>query len=140
MSKILIADDNKQNISMLPDYAKKEGYVVITACDGAEAVELLENEAPDVVLLDVMMPRKDGFEVCREIRRKSNMPVIKSRGRNERVYSNDTAKLFMMHARILYRKIFYYVIPYYGQYKEIKDSVYTKKTQFLTTRYEQLGS
>ena len=64
-TKILIADDNRQITSVLGEYAKKEGYEVHTAADGGEALELFALLKPDIVLLDVMMPKTDGFEVCR---------------------------------------------------------------------------
>lgn len=83
MQKILIADDNKQIISILTEYAKKEGYTAITANDGLETIFKYESEKPDIILLDVMMPKKDGFEVCREIRKKSNVPIIMVTARSE---------------------------------------------------------
>lgn len=83
MYKILIADDNRQIISILSDYAKKDGYTTITAYDGLETIHKFEKENPDIVLLDVMMPQKDGFEVCREIRKKSNVPIIMVTARGE---------------------------------------------------------
>lgn len=83
MYKILIADDNRQIISILSDYAKKDGYITITAYDGLEALYKFEKENPDVVLLDVMMPQRDGFEICREIRKKSNVPIIMVTARSE---------------------------------------------------------
>ncbi|HCJ57725.1 MAG TPA: DNA-binding response regulator, partial [Clostridiaceae bacterium] len=76
MSTILIADDNKQITSILEEYAKKEGYMPKAALDGLEAIELFRKLQPDIVLLDVMMPKMDGFEVCREIRKTSNVPII----------------------------------------------------------------
>lgn len=83
MKKILIADDNKQITSILEEFAKKEGYIPIIALDGADASKKFEEEKPDIVLLDVMMPKKDGFEVCREIRKTSNIPVIMITARGE---------------------------------------------------------
>ena len=83
MPTILIADDNKQISSILEEYAKKEGYTTKTAADGLEAIELFKKTAPDIVLLDVMMPKMDGFEVCREIRKTSNTPVIMITARGE---------------------------------------------------------
>ena len=74
--KVLIVDDNKQITSILEEYAKKEGYETIIALDGEEAIELFNKEDPDIILLDVMMPKKDGFTVCREIREVSNVPII----------------------------------------------------------------
>lgn len=83
MTKILIADDNKQITSILAEYAKKNGYEPIIAFDGEEAINKFETENPDILLLDVMMPIKDGFEVCREIRKTSNVPIIIITARGE---------------------------------------------------------
>ena len=76
MPTILIADDNRQITSILEEYVKKEGFTPFIAFDGQGALELFAKHKPDVVLLDVMMPKVDGFEVCREIRKNSDTPVI----------------------------------------------------------------
>lgn len=83
MAVMLIADDNRQITSILEGYAKNEGYDVKTAYNGREALRNFERFNPDIVLLDVMMPEMDGFEVCREIRRQSNVPVIMITARGE---------------------------------------------------------
>ena len=83
MALMLIADDNRQITSILEGYAKKEGYEVKIAYDGRQALELFKKDNPDIVLLDVMMPIIDGFEVCREIRKTSNVPVIMITARGE---------------------------------------------------------
>lgn len=83
MPTILIADDNRQITSILEEYAKKEGFTPKVALDGSEAIELFQKYQPDIVLLDVMMPKTDGFEVCREIRKTSNVPVIMITARGE---------------------------------------------------------
>ncbi|MBB6713750.1 response regulator transcription factor [Clostridium gasigenes] len=83
MIKILIADDNKQITSILEEYSKSQGYAPIIALDGLEAITKFIEEKPDVVLLDVMMPKKDGFDVCRDIRKISNVPVIMVTARGE---------------------------------------------------------
>lgn len=83
MLKLLIADDNKQITSILQEYAKKEGYEPHIAFDGHEALELFHKLQPDLILLDVMMPKIDGFEVCREIRKSSNIPIIMITARGE---------------------------------------------------------
>lgn len=80
---MLIADDNKQITSILKEYAKNDGYEVITAYDGKEALEAFKMHNPDIILLDVMMPLMDGFEVCREIRKLSNVPIIMITARGE---------------------------------------------------------
>lgn len=83
MATMLIADDNKQITSILEEYAKKEGYKVKIAYNGESALEAFNKYNPDIMLLDVMMPMMDGFEVCREIRKISNAPVIMITARGE---------------------------------------------------------
>ena len=83
MPTILIADDNKQITSILEEYAKKDGFTAKIAFDGLEALDLFQKSKPDIVLLDVMMPQMDGFEVCREIRKHSNVPIIMITARGE---------------------------------------------------------
>ena len=83
MEKILIADDNLQITKILSEFAKKEGYEPIAAYDGDQALEWFEKEHFVMILLDVMMPKKDGFEVCREIRKVSNIPIIMITARGE---------------------------------------------------------
>ncbi|NLK65077.1 MAG: response regulator transcription factor [Tissierellia bacterium] len=83
MPIMLIADDNRQITSILEEYAKKEGYEVKIAYNGRQALEAIDKHKPDIVLLDVMMPLIDGFEVCRRIRKVSNVPVIMITARGE---------------------------------------------------------
>lgn len=83
MFTILIADDNQQITSILSEYSKNAGYTPLLAYDGEEALFLFETQHPDVLLLDVMMPKKDGFEVCRDIRKVSNVPIIMITARGE---------------------------------------------------------
>lgn len=93
MSYLMVADDNQQIVSILTEYAKKEGFDVISASDGQDALSLFEQTNPELILLDVMMPKKDGFEVCREIRKKSNVPIIMITARGEdydRIMGLDT--------------------------------------------------
>ncbi|MGG3561528.1 response regulator YycF [Neobacillus rhizosphaerae] len=74
--KILVVDDEKPIADILQFNLKKEGYVVYCAYDGNEALELVEEIQPDLILLDIMLPLRDGMEVCREIRKKYEMPII----------------------------------------------------------------
>jgi DNA-binding response OmpR family regulator len=83
MQYILIADDNHDITDVLSTYSKKEGYEPVVANDGEEALRLFEHYNPVAVLLDVMMPKEDGYEVCRKIRAKSNVPVILITARGE---------------------------------------------------------
>lgn len=80
---MLIADDNRQIVSILEEYAKKEGFAVTTSFDGQGALEKALSMDFDMILLDVMMPGMDGFTVCREIRRQSNVPIIMITARGE---------------------------------------------------------
>jgi DNA-binding response OmpR family regulator len=80
---MLIADDNRQITSILEEYAKKEGYDVKIAYNGRQALDTFDKHKPDIVLLDVMMPIIDGFEVCRRIRKVSNVPLIMITARGE---------------------------------------------------------
>jgi two-component system, OmpR family, response regulator VicR len=74
--RILVVDDEKPIADILQFNLKKEGYEVICAYDGAEALQKVEEVTPDLILLDIMLPQKDGMEVCREIRKKYDMPII----------------------------------------------------------------
>lgn len=83
MQYILIADDNPDITDVLSEYTKKEGYEAVLAADGEEALKLFEKYSPAAVLLDVMMPKMDGYAVCREIRKTSDVPVILITARGE---------------------------------------------------------
>lgn len=74
--KILVVDDEKPIADILQFNLKKEGYEVHCAYDGNEALEKVEEIMPDLILLDIMLPQRDGMEVCREIRKKYEMPII----------------------------------------------------------------
>ena len=76
LGKILIADDDRNIAELLRLYLEKEGYTTELAADGEEAVAKFNADTPDLVLLDIMMPKLDGWQVCREIRKKSNCPII----------------------------------------------------------------
>jgi DNA-binding response OmpR family regulator len=76
---VLIADDEPNILISLEYLMKREGYRVVVAHDGQEACELIERERPDLVLLDVMMPKKTGFDVCHEVRANEafkTMPIL----------------------------------------------------------------
>ena len=74
--KILVCDDDKNICELLRLYLAKEGYIVRIANDGQEAIDTFHSERPDLVLLDVMMPKADGWQVCKEIRKTSDCPII----------------------------------------------------------------
>lgn len=75
-NKVLIVDDEANICELIRLYVEKEGYNAIIASDGAKAVEKFMQEKPDMVLLDIMLPVKDGWQVCREIRAVSDAPII----------------------------------------------------------------
>ncbi|MDK2808354.1 MAG: hypothetical protein PWP24_1089 [Clostridiales bacterium] len=83
MQHILIADDNEDITDILATYAEKEGFSPLIASDGEMAFRLFHEHRPAVVLLDVMMPKEDGYEVCRKIRSESNVPIILITARGE---------------------------------------------------------
>ena len=83
MQYILIADDNNDITDILSVYVKKEGYEPIIAKDGVMAEDMFFKYEPAAVLLDVMMPFKDGYEVCKSIRQKSAVPIILITARGE---------------------------------------------------------
>ena len=76
MKKILVVDDEKPISDIIKFNMVKEGYEVVTAFDGREALEMFEAERPDILILDLMLPELDGLEVARTIRKTSNVPII----------------------------------------------------------------
>ncbi len=76
IKKILVVDDDKNICELLNLYLKKEGYEVVFAYDGSEAVTVAKNENPNLILLDVMMPVINGWEACKLIRQFSSVPII----------------------------------------------------------------
>ena len=76
MKKILVVDDEKPISNIIKFNLKKEGYDVYTAYDGKEALQKVEEVNPDLILLDLMLPKIDGLEVAREVRKTHNMPII----------------------------------------------------------------
>ena len=83
MYNVLIADDNLQIVSILKEYCKKNNFNVTLAHDGEEILEKIRNNKFDIVLLDIMMPKKNGFDVCKEVRTFSNVPIIMITARGE---------------------------------------------------------
>jgi two-component system, OmpR family, alkaline phosphatase synthesis response regulator PhoP len=82
-AKILIVDDEVNIRDLASLYLQKEGYEVLGAVDGQEALNRFKEVSPSLVVLDVMMPGVDGFEVCREIRRDSDVPILMLTARND---------------------------------------------------------
>lgn len=83
--KILIVDDEKNIVEILKFNLKKEGFTTIEAYDGEQALELALNEKPDLILLDVMLPKMDGFTVCRKLRQQITTPILMLTAKEEEV-------------------------------------------------------
>lgn len=81
--KLLIVDDEANIRRVVREYAEFEGYAVTEAADGMEAVNLVRNEEFDVIIMDIMMPKLDGYSACKEIRKQKNMPIIMLSARGE---------------------------------------------------------
>jgi DNA-binding response OmpR family regulator len=84
-TKILICDDQQMIHETLREYIEAEGFSCISAYDGAEALEKFASESPDLLVLDLMMPKKNGIEVCREIRKEHNTPIIMLTAKGEEI-------------------------------------------------------
>jgi len=85
-SKVLVVDDNAQNLELLVAYLESLGCPVVTAVDGIDALEKVARENPDLILLDIMMPRMSGFEVCRKLKsdpKTRDVPIIMVTALNE---------------------------------------------------------
>ena len=83
--KVLVVDDEKNIVDIVAFNLHKEGYEVLCAYDGQQGLTLAQMESPELVLLDIMMPKMDGFEVCRRIRERSQVPIIMLTARAEEV-------------------------------------------------------
>lgn len=86
-SKILIADDNQQNCELLEAYLAEEGYEMFVAYDGQETLKRVDECEPDLILLDIMMPKLSGYEVCQQLKRKEktrDIPILMVTALNER--------------------------------------------------------
>jgi two-component system, OmpR family, response regulator len=83
MKKILVVDDEKKIVDIIRAYLEKEGYQVIPAFDGKMALNLAQNQHPDLIVLDLMLPETSGWDVCRAIRKTSEVPIIMLTARDE---------------------------------------------------------
>ncbi|WP_018591729.1 response regulator transcription factor [Terrisporobacter glycolicus] len=82
-SKILVVDDEKEIRNLIEIYLKNEGYTVIKASNGEEALKVLEKEEIQLMILDIMMPKMDGMEVCRRVREHLNIPILMLSAKSE---------------------------------------------------------
>jgi two-component system response regulator VicR len=84
-AKILIVDDEQNIVDILKENMEREGYQTLVAYDGVQAVDLAFAHNPDLILLDCMLPRMDGFDVCRKIRNKLNIPILMLTAKSEEI-------------------------------------------------------
>ncbi|MFN8707561.1 MAG: response regulator [Planctomyces sp.] len=85
-SRVLIADDVQQNRELLEAYLADEGYEMFMACDGQQTIQMVDKHNPDLILLDIMMPRMSGYEVCSQLKRdplRRGIPVLMVTALNE---------------------------------------------------------
>ena len=85
MQKILIVDDEKEIRDLIEIYLKSEGYETLKAADGEEALNILNREDPDLIILDIMMPKMNGIDACLKIREERQMPIIMLSAKSEDV-------------------------------------------------------
>jgi len=84
--KILIAEDDRNIRNGLAEILEEEGYEILAACDGREALDLFKSQSPDFICLDIMMPGMNGYDVCREIRKRhSSIPIIFISAKSEEI-------------------------------------------------------
>ncbi|HZW98150.1 MAG: response regulator transcription factor [Clostridiaceae bacterium] len=83
--KILVVDDEANIVDILEENLSREGYTILKAYEGASALQIALDEQPDLILLDCMLPRMDGFEVCKRIRQKSSVPIIMLTAKSEEI-------------------------------------------------------
>ena len=83
MNKILVVDDEVNIRLVVKEYAEFEGYEVREAENGMQAIEMVKNEDFDLIIMDVMMPKLDGYSACKEIKKVKNIPVIMLSARGE---------------------------------------------------------
>jgi DNA-binding response OmpR family regulator len=82
---VLVIEDDRNTLDLVALYMKREGFRVLTAGDGESGLSLAERHCPDLVVLDLMLPKIDGWEVCRRLRQKSEVPVIMLTARGEEI-------------------------------------------------------
>jgi two-component system alkaline phosphatase synthesis response regulator PhoP len=83
MKSVLVVDDERNIVELVRLYLEKEGFAVVSASDGEQALVQYERSDPDLVILDLMLPKLDGFEVCRELRRRGDVPILMLTARSE---------------------------------------------------------
>ena len=80
-----MVDDETKILQMIADFLTNEGFQVITAIDGSEALKMMEMESPDLMVLDIMLPEQSGWEICRQVRMNSDLPIIMLTARSDEI-------------------------------------------------------
>ena len=84
-TKIILVDDEPEILTLVRDYLSREGFIVLTAVNGSEGLELIEREKPDLVLLDWMLPGMSGLDMCKHLRETSTVPIIMLTAKSEEI-------------------------------------------------------
>ena len=84
-SKILVVEDDRTMLDVLKYNLSKEGYRVLTASDGVQALETARSGSPELVILDIMLPKLDGYEVCRILRQEMTVPILMLTAKTEEI-------------------------------------------------------
>ena len=82
---ILIVEDDRNTASLVRTYLGKEGFLTLSAYDGNQGLEMVQREKPDLIILDVMLPGMDGWEICRRLRSFSDVPILMLTAREEEI-------------------------------------------------------
>jgi DNA-binding response OmpR family regulator len=82
---VLIVEDDRNTAALVATYLEREGFPTITACDGEQALEMAERHNPGFVVLDLMLPKVDGWDVCRKLRQRSDVPILMLTAREEEI-------------------------------------------------------
>ena len=81
--RVLVVDDEKKIVDIVKAYLERDGFSVVTAYDGRSAIEAVRRSSPDIIILDLMLPEISGLDVCRELRKESDIPVVMLTARDE---------------------------------------------------------
>ena len=115
--KVLIADDEAPIREILKIYCEKEGFDVIEAADGAEAILKVQSEKPDIIILDIMMPVLDGLEVCKQVRKMSDIPIIMLTAKDDdddRILGLEIGAIILPN-RLITAKLLQGLRPFYAE-------------------------
>lgn len=136
---ILVIDDNQENLKVVSTYLKEKGYKIALALNGASALKILDENKIDLILLDIMMPEMDGFEVCKRLKgnpKTQEIPVIFLTAKND---TEDIVKGFQLGGVDYITKPFkkeelYARVKNHAQIKQIKDMLRERMEESIKSR------